>query len=716
MGLRNLVARIGRGGPALFQNQKFRRGAAAVLIVFLLTFIVSVEFLPQQVRLQPGQVSPRTVTAPESIAFEDQTKTEKVRQDAAQAVPRQYDFDPQVTMAVRADMEEVLNRVREIQDNETLASSEKVNALDDALPFNLPADVMVAIAEGDPDNVAVIENELLRMVTRVMEQGQGVTEETLEGAREEIAAQIRDQGWISAHEQLALGIVHSYLRPNAFYNAERTEELRQAAKEQISPVMISLQRGQKIIGEGEIVTSQHIAKLEAVGELHRPAPLKTILGTVALIVLLILGVLLYIRKQHREFFENVGTLYMLAIIILAVLAIGKVLVAIQVTQWPDFGSLLGFAIPVAAAGILIAVLLDLQLAAVLVVVLAVLVGVMTGNELQFSLVALVSGMAGVFSVSRLSQRTDLVRAGLYVAVASVISIFTVGLMMEISLGLLITASLVLGTANGLLTSVLANGALPFLENAFRITSSVKLLELADPSQPLLKRLLLDAPGTYHHSILVGNLAEAGAEAIGADSVLVRVGAYYHDVGKVKRPYFFIENQLSSENPHDKITPGLSMLVVAAHVKDGVDLAKEHKLPVAIIDIIEQHHGTSLVSYFYHKALQQDKKGLVREEDFRYEQPKPQTKEAALLMLADAVEAAVRAQNSPTPGQVEGVVRKLVKEKLADGQLDECPLTLRDLDLIATAFVRVLNGIFHHRVEYPDSQEIERSKSQHERGD
>ncbi|HHY59606.1 MAG TPA: HDIG domain-containing protein, partial [Clostridia bacterium] len=258
------------------------------------------------------------------------------------------------------------------------------------------------------------------------------------------------------------------------------------------------------------------------------------------------------------------------------------------------------------------------------------------------------------------------------------------------------------------------GSLPFLETTFGITTSLRLLEMSNPNQPLLKRLLLEAPGTYHHSILVGNLAEAAADAVRADGLLARVGAYYHDIGKLKRPYFFIENQLTAENPHDKLSPTLSNLIIMAHVKDGLELAKEHQLPKVVTDIIAQHHGTSLISFFYNKAVNQAQEGRhdpVSEDDFRYEGPKPQTKEAAIVMLADSVEAAVRSIQKSNPGRMEATVRRVIKEKLEDGQLEECELTFKELDIIAQAFVRVLSGFFHSRIEYPEHvlKEIERRR-------
>jgi len=245
-----------------------------------------------------------------------------------------------------------------------------------------------------------------------------------------------------------------------------------------------------------------------------------------------------------------------------------------------------------------------------------------------------------------------------------------------------------------------------------LTTSSKLLELSNPNQPILRRLLMEAPGTYHHSIIVGNLAESAADAIGANSLLARVGAYYHDIGKIKRPYFFIENLINNnENPHDKLAPTLSTLILTAHIKDGLEFAKEYKLPKIITDIIAQHHGTSLISFFYHKAAENEKAENLNKADFSYEGPKPQSKEAAIVMLADSVEAGVRSLKNPTPGRMEAFVRKVIKDKLEEGQLEESDLTFRELDTIVQAFLRVLNGIFHSRIEYPDQvlKEIERRK-------
>ncbi|MDD3889079.1 MAG: HDIG domain-containing protein, partial [Syntrophomonadaceae bacterium] len=365
--------------------------------------------------------------------------------------------------------------------------------------------------------------------------------------------------------------------------------------------------------------------------------------------------------------------------------------------------MLGYLAPVAAGSMLIAILLDNRLAYFLTMIMALYVGLLSdGNQLFFAITAFVGGSVGVFQVYRLNQTSDLARSGLYVALANIASIITLTLI-EGNINLtVLSVGMILGAVNGILSAVLMIGALPYLETTFSITSMIKLLELSNPNHELLKRELLEAPGTYHHSLMVGNLAEASAESIGANPLLVRVGAYYHDIGKVKRPEYFVENQRGFENPHEKIAPALSALIITSHVKEGVELAREAHLPQVIIDFIEQHHGTGLAKYFYSRALEEDREGIISEESFRYEGPKPQSKEVALVMLADSVEAAVRSLDAPTQTKIESMVRKIIRDKLNDGQLELCDLTFKDLDTIARSFCKILEGIYHKRIEYPET--------------
>ncbi|WP_347491538.1 HD family phosphohydrolase [Desulfoscipio sp. XC116] len=693
-------------------KRKVRRGLAACLFFVLLTLLISVDFMPQKVNLAVGQVSPTNVFAPRSIIFQDKLKTEEARNLAANQVEKQYITDPRVSLDVQQNIATLVNNLDEIQSDTEINNNEKAAQLKNKIPFSLSEDVLEILVQPNPGSLERVKNSLASMIAQVMEVREGVTQENINDVESMLVSEINNLQLNNSYKTLASEMVSYYLRPNKFFDIEKTQRLQQTAREAVPPVMVTIKEREKIIGVGEIVTEEHIAKLEALG-LSRPIlPISSILGSALLVALLMSVVLFYLYQQNREIYNHAGHLYLMGIIVLGILGVSKAIIAINVTQWPEFAALLAYVAPVAAAGMTIAILLDSRLAVLVVAIISFLLALMTGGQIRFAAVALIGGFTGVYGVSKLSQRGDMARAGFYTAAANVVAIFAMGLIGDTPIGLIITSSLILGTVNGILSSILTNGAIPYLESAFGITSSVRLLELSNPGNPLLRRLQIEAPGTYHHSLLVGNLAEAAADAVGGDTLLVRVAAYYHDIGKMKRPFFFIENQMG-ENPHDKIAPTLSTLILTSHVKDGVELAREHKLPQGIAEIIEQHHGNGLCSFFYHKAVENSKNENVTEDDFRYEGPKPQTKEAAIVMLADAVEAAVRSMPNRTPGRVEGMVRKIIKDKLMDGQLDECDLTLKDLDIIAGSFIRVLSGIFHSRIEYPDmTKEIERRRIKH----
>ncbi|MHB1041708.1 MAG: HD family phosphohydrolase [Eubacteriales bacterium] len=692
----------------LVRQRTIRRGGAALLFLVAITFIISVDFVPEKNDLTVGYPSPKTFEAEKGVVFEDRNKTEELRRRASEAVKKVYEKDPKVGAAVLNDITELGNKVREVQGDAAADSAAKTARLKAVLPFTINEADLAVLARSAPKETEIAESFVKDLITQAMEAEEGVSQEKLEETKKSIDGQLAAVHLARPFDEFALGLNDRYLRPNAFVNHDKTRQKQEEAANTVPPAMVTVKAGEKIIGKGEILTEDHLAKLQALGLTRQLVPFKSIIGIFLLITLLMGVVLCYIYQQNREIYEHAGHLYLLGIIVLVILAIGKAIVAIDINRWPELGAQFGYMVPLAAAGMLIAILLDSRLAILVVAITSLLLGIMTGNQLRFDLVGLMGGITGVYSVSKLSQRGDLVRAGIYTSASIVSGIMIVGLINGLPIVFLLTSSLSLGLINGILSSIVTNGALPFLESTFRLTSPVRLLELSHPNNELLKRLLTEAPGTYHHSIIVANLAEAAADAVKGESLLVRVGAYYHDIGKVKRPYFFIENQMDCDNPHDKIAPTLSTLILTSHVKDGVEMAKEHKLPQGIIDIIEQHHGSGLVSYFYHKALEGDRTETISEEEFRYEGPKPRSREAAIVMLADSVEAAVRSLQNRTPGRIEGLVRKIIKDKLNDGQLEESDLTFKDLNAIANAFVRVLSGIFHSRVEYPDmSQEMER---------
>ncbi|MGH7380130.1 MAG: HD family phosphohydrolase [Candidatus Methylomirabilales bacterium] len=413
-----------------------------------------------------------------------------------------------------------------------------------------------------------------------------------------------------------------------------------------------------------------------------------------------------LRLQPRQW-QTPKHLTLLATVVLATLLVVRgaaVLTGALATHFPGVPrTSFEYALPVAVGAVLLAVLFNARVAFAGSLAISLLCALMVGMSLNFFLFAMVGGLVGVFGIPRVQDRSTFFKAGCWVSLANAYSLvafaFLEGSFLEVPVEVLA------GLANGILTAVIASALLPALERLFETATDLRLLELSNMTNPLLRQLIMTAPGTYHHSIMVGTLSEVAAEAIGANSVLCRVGALYHDVGKIKKPAYFIENQPEALTRHNELSPRMSSLIITSHVKEGIAMALEHRLPPAIVDLIPQHHGTRLVKYFFEKAKEahDPDMGEVDEGDYRYPGPKPQTREAAILMLADAVEAAARTLNDPTPARIQGVVQRIINTIFIEGQLDECDLTLKDLHLIAKAFIRILTGMYHHRVDYPGVQ-------------
>jgi putative nucleotidyltransferase with HDIG domain len=481
------------------------------------------------------------------------------------------------------------------------------------------------------------------------------------------------------------------LKPNMYYDEQTTLERKQSEKDKVEDVVI--RKGTIIVNKGKEVTSQHIELLDAYGLLYESngnidVEFYAGYGIIISICLAIMG--LYIRDLDKKLWDSNSTIFLISLI--AVMTLVMTIMAESIS---------GYLIILPAGAMLVSILISTRVAIMTNIMMSILAGFLGGFDMQIVSIMLLSGILASSMVSRTHHRSTIILAGLAVSLVNFLIIFSVGILNREELSVLLYNGM-FGAIGGILSAVFTIGTLPFFETAFDIITPVKLLELSNPNQPILRRLLIEAPGTYYHSILVGNLAEAAAEDIGANALLCRVGAYYHDIGKLKRPYFFKENQITKDNPHDKITPNLSALVITSHVKDGVEIAERYKLPSAVVRIIEEHHGNTLVAYFYYKAMKAEGNEGVDEAKFRYPFRKPQTKEAAIVMAADSVEAYIRSLTEPTKDQVEQGVRKIIKDKLNDAQLDECDLTLKDIEMIGRAFVKVLAGIFHDRIEYPET--------------
>jgi hypothetical protein len=401
---------------------------------------------------------------------------------------------------------------------------------------------------------------------------------------------------------------------------------------------------------------------------------------------------MYLARFRRVFYDSPGLLVLLGSTVVVFTIVAKLL-TVAARTWSPFWAYL---MPAAAVAIIVAVLFDSGTALVAVAICALLTGVVTAGNYSLVVLTLLGGIFPSLYASRTSSRHQLRRVGLYTAFWVAAVAFGVTALTQTRQGMLINTGM--GFLNGAICTIIAMGSLPFLETTFRVTTNNWLLELAAPDQELLKELSMKAPGTYSHSVMVANLAEAAAREIGSDAMLARVAAYYHDVGKIVRPNFFVENQAPGENPHANLSPNLSLLVITSHVRDGVELMENNHFPPDLVEIVRQHHGTSIVRYFYEEALESGEP--VDVERFRYHYEKPRRRTAGILMLADAVEAAARTLDKPSASSIQQMVDRIVDDKLADGQLDECALTFEELNKIKNIFGRILIGTYHPRIDYP----------------
>ena len=725
---------------ALGLDEGWQRLLLMALLVLLLTAIIIPKGHLMMPAYAPGDVAVRDIKANADLLIPDEELTSKKRTEAEVAVPVLYDFDPQTGSTIAARAAEVLAFLRSESARQGAGATLR-QQLETSYGVRLgEADfaqlTAMAAEPGAAEWLAALIERLyqrkvvgnLRMYERDREHGmllRNVTnqQEVPADPGENVAGPSEIQGAVrnefrttrldAGRSKALTALLTNLMRPSVSYNQSETEARRQAARETVQPVLIQVKKGEIIVREGERVSAEQVAKLTTL----RAQGSREVLLTQTAGLILGCFILLFIahrygqrnirkyRLQNRDLLFLAGTLLGL----LLVLKLGSFIASAVGSAFPyiEPGAYY-YALPFAAGAMLVRIVLNSEVALIFSVVFATLVGFLFGNDFALFLFALLSCLAGAHWVRQLTVRTSMFRAGARLSMFNFMVIFAIHLVAgrEFDLGLLF--ELGFGLLGGLFAAVLVSGIIPLIEAAFRYTTNLKLVELANMNNPLLRELMILAPGTYHHSIIVGNLAEAAAETIGANPLLARVAAYYHDIGKAKKPLYFIENLSGGDNKHDKLTPSMSALILMAHLKDGVEMAREQRLGEALVDIIRQHHGTSLMKFFFERAKQRDERE-VDEHDYRYPGPKPQTREAALIMLADAVEAASRTLTDPTPARIQGMVQKIINNIFIDGQLDECELTLKDLHNIAKSFNRVLGGIFHHRIDYPEPVSKERSE-------
>jgi putative nucleotidyltransferase with HDIG domain len=675
--------------------------ARAVIVTAILTAalmaILTLDLTPGQVTLEVGQVAQRDINAPQSKQFVSDSQTAAARdQAAANVAPVYAQIQPlqDVATAQLNAFDSTAERVAQLlqqRDDKTISADQLVASITQAAGTKLSEAELGQIASMSRPRWAALTADARGVLAST--QSGAVRADDLDAVRQQVRNAITTD--LTEDDRTIAGdLAAGFVAANQEISDTATAQARDAARAAVEPVTVLVQKGESIVRAGDPITTLVMEKLDQFGLTRPRFALETLIGNGLLSLLLsILLVTFLWRFQPAIWHRNRSLLlFGLALLVSAV----AIRVAGDRSIWT-------YAVPTSATVLLVGILLEGYAGAAMAALLAVLAGIVNPNGLEPAVYVMAGGMTALLAIVRAERLNAFLRAGLFLAFTNVTVVVAFGLLEQTDvtgIGQLVGAGLV----NAFLSVVLAVGSFAMLGNLFGIMTVFQLLELANPSNKLLRRLLLETPGTYHHAVMVGNLGERAAETIGADPLLVRVAAYYHDIGKMKNPLAFIENQAGARNIHDELDAETSARIIAAHIRDGIDLGYEHGLPVQVIGFIPQHHGTSVMSYFYGKAVREagGHAEAVDRETFRYPGPKPQSREAAILMLSDGVEASVRSLDSKDEASIRAMVDRIVDARIEDGQLDDAELTLHNIAQIKEAFVQQLLGMYHTRIKYPDN--------------
>lgn len=673
----------------------------------VMTLIVSSQNFFFQRVIENG-ISKKDIVAQKTITVVDTKRTEQHRQEVVQniepiLIPAEDEF-------IKVNLDTLQTSIKQIRHKDITDSvkKEELSLLFDISSAERKAYLANYLLISDDATLQKIFDKAKIALVKVLNVG--ITESSYEDGKLDKIIQ-RNIPVNTPRNQITVitALLKEIITPNLVIDDLATEIAKKNAQNSVKPYEVVFRQGDKIVFEGEPVTKLKKDALREAGYNVLELNFLGILGIFILVLFSTFVFLQYEKNFEKTFFEShhitiTGFLALFLALISALIPTGF---SPYILPFPAF--ILILAIFTNARIALLAATLELAI---------LTIGLHYGIEFVASFLIINTVSMIAISKIKFSKRFDLIITGLKISLSGVVIVSCVYLLEKFLIdvdNMLILRDLILIFLNGILSGIIALGTLPILESTFGIITPYGLAELADHNQPLLKRLQFEAPGTYHHSLMVSNLAEAGAEAIDANPILARVGSFYHDIGKLKRPLFFVENQsyFGIENPHTKLNPRLSKMVITAHPKDGVEIAKEYHLPSIIHNFILQHHGEGLASYFYNQAVAEEGIENVKEEQFRYTGPKPNMKETAILMIADAVESAVRSLKSPSNEEIEEIINKIIKERLNDGQFSDCPLTLKDLKVIATTFNRILRGMQHNRIKYQQSlvNELDKEKAQ-----
>ena len=672
---------------------------------FILTAIISSQNFFFQNIIENG-ISKRDIVAQKTLIVEDVKRTEQHKKEVAQKIdpimaPAEDDF-------IKGNLQTLQSSIMQIRrkDADISVKKEEIGILFD-LSDNSKRDFIINyLLKADDNSLHEVFDKSSLTLTNILHTG--ITEKDYE---KDNIDKIILNNLVSNVSRRQVSVITALLEqvivPNLVVDEFATEIARKNAQNSVKPYEVVFQKGDKILFEGEPVTRLKRDALRQAGynvyELNWQG-LAAIYIIVFIATALFLGFMKFFEKDYLEprFISLSAVLSILLALIGVILPVG-------------FSP---YVLPIPAFLMLMSIFTNPRISLVASVIMIAVMAIGYQYNVQFIVTFLMLTLISVILMSQIkyAKRVDLIRIGFNISLAGLIIVLSIYILEKCLIdvdNVLIFKDVSYIFLNGILSSIITLGSLPLFESVFKIITSYGLAELGDHNQKLLKRLQMDAPGTYHHSLMVSNLCEAAAEAIGADPILARVGALYHDIGKLKRPLFFVENQsyFLIENPHNKFTPRISKMIITAHPKDGIEIAKEYHLPQVIQNFILQHHGEGLASYFYNQAVQEEGAENVKEEQFRYTGPKPNTKETAILMIADAVESAVRYLKNPTPEEIEGMINKIIVERLNDGQLSDSPLTLKDIKTIASTFSRILRGMQHNRIKYQENlaEELQKQK-------
>lgn len=665
----------------------------ALLLIGLFSWQPSVVNL---VEINVGGIAPYDIVSPRQISYESKVLTERAKQRAAESVPDQYDSSEGRTRRQQVGLaRQVVETISSVR-NSSAAHDEQITTLMAVPELALTAEQaqqILDLSQADWDAVVLETPDALDRAMR-----EEIRDNTLLFVRSRVSMLISSK-LSEAAGNVASTLVRALIRPNSFFNSEKTNEMRDEARNSVQPVLRVFERGETIIREGDRATAEAV---EAIAQLNasqedwdRWQMLRAFCMT-AVILAIVIGGIARLRPETAHNYQE------LALIVLTS-TIWLLAAKFMITSDP----LLPYLYPLAALSMIISVLVDEQIAILCTLVFALVAHIFAGNNPQLIVYLVAGAMVGILALPHIERLNSFLWAGLLVAAINCVAIMAFHSTAQDMASNRLLNILLFSSINGIISAGLTFVGYFLFGNLFGIATGLQLNELSRPTHPLLRQLQLKAPGTYFHTILVSNMAERAAAAIGADALLTRVGAYYHDIGKTTRPYFFIENILDGSSPHEKLEPLTSAQIIVSHVTDGVSLAQKYRLPQRIIDFIREHHGRSLVKYFYITAQNAQQGETVNEADYRYPGPSPRSKETGILLLADSCEAAVRARRPANRDELNKFITQLINERIAEGELNDSNLTLREVKIINEVFQQVLQGVHHPRIAYPTQENAPR---------